>query len=408
MNRSVTVLRCLLAGWLLSLMAIAQDKPPVKDEDEVVKLGPVDPYTGNDPATMAQAGIVAYGSFPWADFHRTEDIDKVLGPKRVLWLETKHFKLGFNLRSIEWPARPEERKALQDEIKLLRKKLPKVPEKPKKIDPWLRLHLYAQRCERAYADFQQLLGVTDADFPAKGKLPREGAYLGMPEKFLVLLFQKQSDMVRYMDRFAGRKDDTSMRIYHDKSHQMLFCVSADGMEGIDEGGLHGHVLYAVWHNLMNGYNGFSYPLPHWFAEGIAHWYARKVPTEFLNVQIKDDEAVAEDKQTNWPVKVRRRAQHEKLCIPFATMSQWAKWEDLGYHAHAQSWSRIDYLMQLDKQKVGEMLRQLKAVPADGTWDGQAPKIRALAEKLVFDLFGMDAATFDMKWREHVLKTYPKK
>ena len=230
----------------------------------------------------------------------------------------------------------------------------------------------------------------------------------MPEKFLVLLFQKQSDMVRYMDRFAGRKDDTSMRIYHDKSHQMLFCVSADGMEGIDEGGLHGHVLYAVWHNLMNGYNGFSYPLPHWFAEGIAHWYARKVPTEFLNVQIKDDEAVAEDKQTNWPVKVRRRAQHEKLCIPFATMSQWAKWEDLGYHAHAQSWSRIDYLMQLDKQKVGEMLRQLKAVPADGTWDGQAPKIRALAEKLVFDLFGMDAATFDLKWREHVLKTYPKK
>jgi hypothetical protein len=408
MNRSVAALRCLLVVWLSSLVAPAQDKAPVKDEDEVVKLGPVDPYTGNDPAAMAQAGIVAYGSFPWADFHRTEDIDKVLGPKRVLWLETTHFKLGYNLRSVDWPERPEERKALQEEIKLLRKKLPKVPEKPKKIDPWLRLHLYAQRCERAYADFQQLLGVTDADFPAKGKLPREGAYLGMPEKFLVLLFQKQSDMVRYMDRFAGRKDDTSMRIYHDKSHQMLFCVSADGMEGIDEGGLHGHVLYAVWHNLMNGYNGFSYPLPHWFAEGIAHWYARKVPTEFLNVQIKDDEAVAEDKQTNWPVKVRRRAQHEKLCIPFATMSQWAKWEDLGYHAHAQSWSRVDHLMQLDKQKVGEMLRKLKAVPPDGTWDGQAPKIRALAEKLVFDLFGMDAATFDLKWREYVLKTYPKK
>ena len=34
---------------------------------------------------------------------------------------------------------------LQDEIKALRKKLPKVPERPKKLDPWLRLHLAAHR-----------------------------------------------------------------------------------------------------------------------------------------------------------------------------------------------------------------------------------------------------------------------
>jgi hypothetical protein len=398
----------LLSMALATAQGLPPDKPLVKDEDEVAKLGPVDPYTGNDAAVMAQAGIVAYGPFPWADFFSTTDVDKVLGEKRVLWLETTHFKLGCNLRSEGWPAQPNERKALQDEIKLLRKKLPKVPERPKKLDPWLRLHLYAQRCERAYADFQALLGVTDADFPAKGKLPREGAFLGLPGKFLVLLFQKQSDMARYMDRFTGRKDDTSMRTYHDKTHQMLFCVAADGFEGIDDPGLHGHVVHAVWNNLLNGYNGFSFPLPLWLTEGVAHCYARKIETEFLNVQIKDDEAVAEDKQSNWPVKVRRRTQHEKLCIPFATMAQWSKWEDMGYHAHAQSWSRVDYLLQLDRQKVGELVRQLKAVPPDGTWDGQGPKIRALAEKLVFDLFGLDQATFDQKWRDWVLKTYPKK
>jgi hypothetical protein len=211
-----------------------------------------------------------------------------------------------------------------------------------------------------------------------------------------------------MDRFCGRKDDTSMRIYHDKTHQMLLCVALEGFDGIDEGGLHGHVVYGVWHNLLNGYNGFSYPLPLWFAEGLAHWHARKVPSEFLNVQIREDEAVAEEKQTNWPVKVRRRAQHVGAFFPFATMVEWAKWEDMGYHMHAQSWSRVDYLMQQDAEKVGEMIRQLKSVAPSGDYDGQGAQIRVMAQKLLVDLWGLDPETFDQRWRDWVLKTYPKK
>lgn len=393
---------------LLGLSLAAQDKPPPKDEDEVVKLGPVDPYTGGDKAAMAAAGVVAYGPFPWADFHTTDDVDRVLGERRVLWLETAHFRIGFSMKSIAWPEAAGPKKALQEEIKALRKKLPKVPEKPKKLDPWLRLHLAAQRCEKAYAEFQKLIGATDADFPAKGKLPGEGAYLGMPEKFLVLLFQKKSDMGRYMDRFCNRKEDSSMRFYHDKTHQMLLAIAAEGLEGFDECGMHGHMVYALWHNLMNGYNGYAFPLPHWFAEGIAHWYARKVESDFLNIQIRDDEAVADEKQNNWPVKVRRRAQHDGAWFPFETMANWAKWEDLGYHAHSQAWSRMDYLLQLDREKVGLMLRKLKAVPPDGTFEGQAGQLRTMAQKLLFELFEFDGPTFDQKWREWVLKTYPKK
>ncbi len=393
---------------LLAGVTLGQDKPPPKDDDEVVKLGPIDPYTGADKAVMAAAGIVAYGPFPWADMQRTEDVDRVLGERRVLWLETKHFRFGFNFKSATWPEASGPRKAIQDEIKALRKKLPKVPEKPKKIDPWLRLHLYAQRCENAYTEFQKLIGVTDADFPAKGKLPREGEFLGLPNKFLVLLFQKKSDMGRYMDRFCNQKQDTSMRYYHDKTHQMLFAVSAEGLDGFDESGLHGHVIYAVWHNLMNGYNGYSFPLPHWFAEGIAHWHARKVESEFLNIQIRDDEAVADEKQHMWPLKVRRRAQHDGTWFPFETMATWAKWEDMGYHAHSQSWSRLDYLMQLDREKVGMMLRQLKGVPPDGTFEGQGGQLRVMAQKLMVDLFELDPQTFDQRWRDWVLKTYPKK
>jgi hypothetical protein len=386
----------------------AQDKPPVKDEDEVQKLVIQDPYTLGAAAAMATAGVVAYAPFPWADNARTEDVDRLLGERRVLWLETAHFRIGANLRSVPFSDKAEHRKQVMDEIKLLRKKLPKLPDKPKRLDPWLRLHLYAQRAEAIYADFQQLIGVTDADFAKKAKQAPDGAFLGQPDKFLILLFQKKSDMVRYLDRYFGRKDERSMREYHKQTQQMLFVVAVEGMDEFDESALHAHFVYAIWHNLMNGYRGFFFPLPLWFSEGIAHWHARKVESDFLNVQVRDDEAVAQEKQNDWPSKVRRRVQHEALVIPFEQLAAIAKWEDMGFHAHTQSWSRIDFLMKQDAQKVGQMLRQLKGVASDGTFDGQGGQIRALAQRQLQDLFGLDAAAFDQQWRDWVLKTYPKK
>ncbi|MEO6594674.1 MAG: hypothetical protein ABIP94_07960 [Planctomycetota bacterium] len=403
------VIIAFLCGLLAS--ATPSQKPAAgttKDDDDIVKIGVVDPYTGGAPEVMAAAGIVAYGPFPWADAFSTTDVDRVLGEGRVLWMETAHFRIGLSLKTEGWPEESDQRKALQEELKQLHKLVPKLPERPKKLDPWIRLHLYAQRVEGAYADFLKLIGATDADFPARGPSPGEGAYLGLPGKFLVLLFQKKSDMGRYMERFCGRQSDSSMRYYHDKSHQMLACISAEGMEGFNEAGLHGHVLYAVYHNLLHGYQGYRYSLPLWFDEGLAHWYSRKVPSSMMNVEIRDDEAVAEEKQNNWPVKVRRRAQHVGAFFPFETMIAWEKWDEMGYHAHAQSWSRVDYLMQLDAEKVGLMIRRLKSLPDGPGYEVLGAQARTLAQKLLIELFELDAQTFDEKWREWVLKTYPKK
>jgi hypothetical protein len=408
----VRVLPFVFALFLSGFPAVlAQVQPPVrgttKDDDDVLKMGPKDPYTGEDKKLMATAGIVSYGPFPWADFKTTADVDRVLGERRVLWVETAHFRIGLNLKTVSWPESSDQRKALQEEIKQLHKLLPKLPERPKKIDPWIRMHLYVQRLEACYADFEKLIGATDSDFPAKGKTPGEGAFLGMPDKYLVLLFQKKSDLARYGDRFCGSKEDTSMRHYHDQTHQMLFGAAAEGLEGFNEAGLHGHVIYGVMHNLVNGYQGFSYLLPLWFDEGLAHYYSRKVESDVINVQILDTEAVAEDKQNNWPVKVRRRAQHEGAYIPFEKMAKWEKFDEMGYHAHSQAWSRVDYLMQLSPEKVGQMLKQLKSLTAP--MEGMPPVTLAnMAQKLLIELFDLDAATYDQKWREWVLKTYPSK
>jgi hypothetical protein len=123
--------------------------------------------------------------------------------------------------------------------------------------------------------------------------------------------------------------------------------------------------------------------------------------------IKDDDAVEQEKQNEWPRKVRRRAQYEATCIPFATMVSWQKWEELGFHAHTQAWSRIDFLMSRGPEKVGQMLKALKSLPGASAGADKAT-IDAAAARELQERFGLDDKSFDQQWRDWVLKTYPKK
>jgi hypothetical protein len=406
------VLALALAGALAGLgaPAQAQDKPQpgtTKNDEDVVKAGTRDPYTDGEPKLMADAGIVAYAPFPWADGQRTTDVDRVLGERRILWLETPHFRIGCNLASAPMPVAQDQRKYLLDELKRLKKKLPRIDDKPKRLDPWLRAHLYAQRAEELYAEFQQLCSVTDADF-GNGTEPGKGKYLGLPDKYLLLLFQKKSDLARYLDRFCGVQGERSYRFYHKRSNQMLAAIAAEGLEGADELGLLSHTIYSLVNNLVISYQGYWYELPIWFTEGLSHWYSRRVPTEFVNVVAKDDEALNEEQQHEWPPKVRRRAAFSRGWLTFAQLDGLAQHADCGYQAHIMAWSRVDYLMSVDHAKVGRMLVGLKGLPL--ATDGMvAPgAVQAQETRLLADLFGLDGAAFDQRWRDFVLKTYPKK
>src|SRR5207248_976998 len=83
-----------------------------------------------------------------------------------------------------------EDKKLDEELKRLKAKFTSFKPPKGKLDPWLRLHLYAMRLEEEYAGFEKTFGITDEDFdPTKQKegVPMGGGpYLGMPLKFTVL------------------------------------------------------------------------------------------------------------------------------------------------------------------------------------------------------------------------------
>ena len=143
-------------------------------------------------------------------------------------------------------------------------------------------------------------------------------------------------------------------------------------------------------------------------ETLAHHYALEVPSDVANVQILDTEATPDLKIGAWPVKVRKRARHEGVCFTYEQMAAWQKFEDLGYHAHSQAWSRVDFLMKRDPEKVAFMVKKLKGIQPMA--NGMVPHktVETMMRKLLIELFELDPEGFDEEWRKWVLKTYPKK
>ncbi|GAB4143419.1 MAG: hypothetical protein Fur0037_11000 [Planctomycetota bacterium] len=400
---AVLLASCLSRGLL---PAAAPSFQPLEQGGEARSEAPVDPYTGGDPDAMARAGVVSYGPLPWADGATTRDVDRVLGQNRILWMETEHFRIGSNLRACPVPTRQESRKYLQSELREIRKKLPKVAERARKLDPWLRLHLYARRAEQAWADFSRRMGVSESDFPG-GDQPGQGKYLGLPDKFLLLLFHQESDLARYMDRFCGVQADKSYRFYTRQSHQMLAAVSAEGLSIPDDLALFSHVVYCLAHNFASGYRGFYYELPAWFEEGLAQCYARAVPTEFVNVLIGADDIVDEERQHLWPQKVRARVRFDH----FPKTEEMLRWtnKDLDFIAFVMSWSRVDFLESLGDDKLGIFFKGLKSLtPPAGGSGIPAARLESVQRKLLAEVYGFDADSFDAAWKRYVLKHYPQR
>ncbi|MGE3175120.1 MAG: hypothetical protein AB7O97_21005 [Planctomycetota bacterium] len=367
-----------LASLSFALASLALSAPAQDD-----KLPPVDTVTKADPEAMKALDVVAFAPFQIGAI-RTEDVDRVLGEGRIAWIETPHFCIGSTLKTCKWPDDSVARKEMQVETARMNKRYAKVKKRPKEFDAWLRLHLFAQRAEEIYADLADMLGQPD------GKLP-EGPYLGMKNKFVLMLFEKKSDLSRYADRFLGRQVDSSMRHYDDAGRQMAVLVTAESDPPYDDAAVHGTMRYLVARAMLEGLHGRIYDMPDWLACGLAHHYDRTVTTRVVNVHIADNEAIDRDSQHEWEDKIAARAKHASLLIPFTEL---AGLEELSYYPTLQSWTRAEFLLQRDRQKFGAFLVACVKKPKPES------QIQALDE-----LFELTAEAFDEEWRAWVLKAY---
>jgi len=398
----------------------------------------IDPYTRSDEATLKQVGYVAYAPFRWADTHDTRDIDRLLPEARFLWVETAHFKIGSSLPAYKLPKEADKRKKIRDELKELKQILPKVNPRTRMLDRWLRLHLYAMRMEKVYADFQELMGVTDKDFPqnteaaakigtawqqrqAEGKptgdLPRfmgRGPYLGMTGKLNVMLCAKASTLGHYSRYATGRQHDRSnAHQFNFKDRSLFFGTSLEIGRGslYDDGYLHLYSVFSITGRLIDGYKDNTYVMHPWLRQGLSNWFVRRLdPEEEFFYGIAEFNLKDRDKDdTDWAVITRRLVKHGGGFKPAEELLNLRVADKMNLEDQMTAWSRCDFLIKHDRKKFARFMDLMKDhLPHEHMKPPTEATIQENQRRALKEAYGFDYAGFETAWRQFVIKNYPRK
>lgn len=379
----------------------------------------LDPYTKNDPEAMARLGYVSYGPFAFGSIGdrpvQTTQIDAKLEFVQILWVETPHFRIGQNLPSWTVPMDPETRNKIRGELEELQKKLPSVNPKARTLDPWLRLHLNAMRLEKLYAETQQLFGVEDKDFPADpSKVQIDptktymgyGPYMGMKDKFLVLVIEKAGPFRSYMSAFIGR-DSAMPQRWHFKEVSSLFIgltPESNDFPLKHDTALHCALAFNVSHNLLDGFRYYSYDLPVWIREGFGHWNSRRISPKWPSYD-QNEGSIADMKTLErWDVYCRSLIANNKFT-GFPEVATWRDFGNIKFDDHVAVWSRIDFLIAQGPEKWRKFLFHIKG-RVDAQWLPDHKDLVGATREGLQAAYGISFLDFDRKWAEWVKATYP--
>ena len=388
---------------------LAAAPAPPQETGEREERPEIDPYTEGDPEAMEEAGYYSFGPFLWASDHTTERVEETLGGIPLIWVETEHFKIGSSLEPYKVGDDRIEKKLLREELKRLGKRLPRVKSKTKELDPWLRLHLFAQRLEELYERFTEHFEIEDVE-PTKTSATAVGAsrgklYPGLKDKLAVLLLEKRSAMARYTSTFTGRTVDSSFRYHFADSDTMFYGIAYENLVGgyRTDAALHYAVAFGVVQNLTNALGGYTHEGPLWWRHGVARWFAREIDSRWLFYTGDEGTAVRPEEDSVWEPKVKARVKHGVFPTTLE-MFQWEDFRPLAFSDHMILWSRTDYILRRDEETGGKVLRAM-AQPVSWNVQDRDAVIQAQFKKALVDATGMEPEAFDEAWCEWVEKNY---
>ncbi len=412
-SRSAARIACLLVLAALAHPAAAQQDPG-SSTPEVFEA--TDPYTKNKREALDKAGYFSFGPFPLADGIQTPDVEEVLGGVRVLWVETAHFKLGSLLHTYRRGTDDQEEKRLADELRRLAKKVPRIQTNARELDPWVRLHLYAQRLEEQYAEFQTLAGVTDADFTGKPAADAKaavsmgpGKYLGSEMKLSVLLTEKPTQIDRFARRWIQTGDSSWYRAML-PGGSWFFGVAADVVRDLGtplDSALHALVASNVSYGMTSAFRGTLHSRPVWFAHGLALLEGRKVEPRWCMYVVRDSPG-PEDETWKWEQRLGGLVANN-FVASWDEMLEWPSSSKLEARHHMTAWSRVAWLAETDRAGFQKLLRALTDPPEAPGKDPAAPGFPAeIQKKRLQAALGRTPAELDEAWRKWVKKKYPRK
>jgi len=396
--------------------------PVLHAQGDKIPKWKIDPYTKNKPEALEKAGYLNYGPFNFGNLGpnpvSSEHIEKHLGYAQILWVETKHFRLGSNLPAFTVPVDAEIRAKLRAELVRLAEKIHGIPEKPTTLDPWLRLHLFAQRLEDCYAEFSRLAGVKDEDFPkAEGAVLQpgglymgQGPFLGMRDKFLVLLFDKEGTFQDYMKNYLGRASRYGQRWHFKEVSSLIYTVSTESGKDKstykDDTAMHGDVVFNVSQNLLDGFRHYSYDLPVWMREALGHWFQRRVSPKYNSFDQNEGSTADMKDETHWEVYCRTKLlSGGAKFAPFSEAFTWRDFGNITFNDHVAIWSRMDFMMSMGQEKWRTFLFEVKG-RVDAKWEVDQSDLVGATRTALQKAYGISVLDFDTKWAEWVKATYP--
>lgn len=396
----VTLL-AMLAAALLAPAAAGQD-----DADGMEPFEEVDPYTQGEAAAVGRLGYRSLGPFPFMGPHRTDTVALELGGVPVLFVETEHFRIATTLTSYAYRSDRDEKEKLEEELERFEERLGDFDQvKRKTLDPWLRLHLFAQRAEEAFDAFVEWFDIEPDDYSIWGP------HLGQREKYVVVLCQRQSEYGRFLRRFLGVDAPMSYRWYVDGGGMGL-AIDVEGVAEVMRADretpldtvVHCSFVHALAGNFVSAYRRNNGGAPYWLEAALAHLMVRRVDPRFvLSYGLRDGETIDEDDH-EWEDRVQNLVRND-FFVGLEDMFAWQEYADLNKRDHMVAWSKLEYLLTAVEGDHSAFLNAICAVAPGG--DDETRIAREVERQLAAleDHLGLTPAAFDEGWAKWVRKAY---
>lgn len=396
MNRIARVLFLIL----IFIFATAIFAPPAVAQKTA---GPaICPYCKNDPKILERCGIVRHTNMPFGK-GTSDDFKKFLTYANPIFIESKHFRIAMTLPDYSIPEN--DWKRYEAELEKLSKVLPGFRAKEHKLDPWLRIHLLAQRCEDRYERFLKVIQLKDEDFYERtiGKPYRgEGRYLGMRDKFEIVLLRNTREFTDTLRDQSGSTTKLTKREHFVDRGCLSFFIPCEGDLKPDDQ-LWAHICHNLGHNFILGYKYYSYEPPKWFEEGFAHVMEKEVHDNYNSFD-SEESALAEMTHADDWFQETLKIIDRKRAASLADLIHKKSFSEISKEDHVIIWSKVDFMLKVYPAQTAKFLDAVRGRLNDkGFPDGS--DLTGIQRNILKEHFKLTFLEFDAAWEKWVRKEY---
>jgi hypothetical protein len=235
----------------------------------------------------------------------------------------------------------------------------------------------------------------------------EGKYMGMNEKFMIMVMDKGNTYFDYLQNFTGRQSKFGQRWHFMKQGALYYGIGTDMAKGAlrHDTALHNDLIFNATINIIDGFRHYSYDLPVWIREGLGHWFERKNSPKYNTFD--QDEAAPMDPPSKWKWEPYvRQLLLGKKWSKFSSVVKWRHYGDIDFNDHVMVWARVDFMMSFGKQKFRDFMFEIKGRYDHKTGLSIQTDLVGAVREAILKVYGLNLLNFDDKFKEWVVENYP--